>query len=125
MEKMKITSIGVIFGIMEPLRISETAQASNSKFGMHRWIPRGTNGKMKNSINGGHQGVTDRILVLWDPLRISGTVEARNSKLGMQVDPRGTTKKNEKLGQRNPIFEFWEPLHISITVEARNLKLDL
>ena len=46
-------------------------------------------------------------------------VEARNSKFGMQMDPRGTNGKNEKLGQwgsRDPILELWDPLRISRTV---------
>ena len=73
----------------DPLRISGTVEARNSKFGM-KMDPRGTNEKkMKNLVKGVTRGSGDPILEFWDPLRISGTVEARNSKFGMQMDPEG------------------------------------
>ena len=77
------------------------------------------------------RGSRDPILELWDPLRISRTVEARNSKFGMQVDPRGTIGKNEKLVQWGArgghVTQFWNygTPRISRTVEARHSKFGM
>jgi len=77
-----------IFELWDPLRITGTVQARNSKFGT-QMEPEGNEQNNEKLGQWVRRGSRHPVLEFWDPLCIFGTVQARNSKFCKQVDPEG------------------------------------